>query len=258
MPPQALLWLLGAAALLAGCGGPAAPSAAPTPVLPEAVLTPFPPAGLANPASVFCEQVGGRLALRTDAAGNVSGNCGFSDGSSCEEWALFRGECVPPSTLPAPPSARPAATAAGQARWATVEVSRFGYAFEAPADAEIELRADWPGVAITGPLTNNERWPQIIISHPADREDYRPPPGVDLAAWMTERELVVGRRLADATIGGERAIHTRFDRSPQSFAVDRYFFARGGRLYTIVIGHAGDREDWALYQHFLDSFHFLQ
>lgn len=51
--------------------------------------------GLPNPASVYCEENGGRLDLRADADGGVRGICVFPDGSECEEWAYFRGECAP-------------------------------------------------------------------------------------------------------------------------------------------------------------------
>ena len=50
---------------------------------------------LPNPASVFCEEQGGKLEIRTDADGNQSGVCLFQDGSECDEWAYFRGECQP-------------------------------------------------------------------------------------------------------------------------------------------------------------------
>jgi putative hemolysin len=52
-------------------------------------------ANLPNPASVYCEQNGGRLELEQDASGGVSGVCIFADGSECDEWAYFRGECKP-------------------------------------------------------------------------------------------------------------------------------------------------------------------
>ena len=52
------------------------------------------------------------------------------------------------------------------------------------------------------------------------------------------------------------AIHTRHDRSPQSFADDRYFFAKSGQLFMVVIGHAGDKEDWGTYNRFLESIQF--
>jgi heat shock protein HslJ len=51
------------------------------------------PVGLANPASVYCEEQGGTLEIRSDTDGNQYGVCIFADGSECEEWAFFRGEC---------------------------------------------------------------------------------------------------------------------------------------------------------------------
>ena len=51
-----------------------------------------PGAGLANPASVYCLEQGGTLDMREESAGTV-GYCRFADGSECEEWAFFRGEC---------------------------------------------------------------------------------------------------------------------------------------------------------------------
>ena len=50
---------------------------------------------LANPASVYCEEQGGTLEIRTDAEGGQAGYCLFDDGSECEEWAYYRGECQP-------------------------------------------------------------------------------------------------------------------------------------------------------------------
>ena len=42
--------------------------------------------GVPNPAAVFCEKNGGKLDLTT-------GMCTFTNGTKCEEWAFFRGEC---------------------------------------------------------------------------------------------------------------------------------------------------------------------
>lgn len=53
---------------------------------------------MANPASVNCEAKGGKLEIRTNAEGGQYGECLFSDGSSCEERAFFRGECSPKQT----------------------------------------------------------------------------------------------------------------------------------------------------------------
>ena len=66
-------------------------------------------AGMANPASVFCEENGGTLQIRTGPDGGQLGVCIFADGSECEEWAYFRSECKPGDSLPAESdSARPA------------------------------------------------------------------------------------------------------------------------------------------------------
>ena len=50
--------------------------------------------GIANPASVFCAEHNGTLELKTDASGQY-GVCSFANGTKCEEWAYFRGECSP-------------------------------------------------------------------------------------------------------------------------------------------------------------------
>ncbi|HBM45967.1 MAG: hypothetical protein UT05_C0001G0056 [Parcubacteria group bacterium GW2011_GWF2_38_76] len=49
--------------------------------------------GIANPASVYCIDQGGRSEIRTSADGSQFGVCIFSDNSECDEWAFFRGEC---------------------------------------------------------------------------------------------------------------------------------------------------------------------
>ena len=45
---------------------------------------------LANPASTYCVQQGGKLSIQKDAAGNQSGLCTLPDGTAMDEWALFR------------------------------------------------------------------------------------------------------------------------------------------------------------------------
>jgi len=52
-------------------------------------------AGLPNPASVYCQEQGYVLEIRSDEEGNQYGVCVFPDGSECDEWAFFRGECGP-------------------------------------------------------------------------------------------------------------------------------------------------------------------
>jgi putative hemolysin len=88
--------------LLAACGLPAQPTVPPPATQPAPgpleTVTP-PPAGLPNPASTHCLDQGGRLEIVTLAEGQV-GVCVLADGSLCEEWALFRGECKPGQFLP--------------------------------------------------------------------------------------------------------------------------------------------------------------
>lgn len=49
---------------------------------------------MANPASEHCVDEEGRLEIRDTSGGQV-GYCIFPDGSECEEWAFFKGECAP-------------------------------------------------------------------------------------------------------------------------------------------------------------------
>lgn len=51
--------------------------------------------GIANPASVYCEEQGGTVDIRTDESGNQIGYCVFEDGTEVEEWAYYRGEAEP-------------------------------------------------------------------------------------------------------------------------------------------------------------------
>jgi putative hemolysin len=62
---------------------------------PGSAATDTPQADMPNPASVYCEQNGNKLEIRTAADGSQSGICVFPDGGACDEWAFFRGECGP-------------------------------------------------------------------------------------------------------------------------------------------------------------------
>jgi putative hemolysin len=60
---------------------------------PEPAATDIPKACIPNPASVYCDQNGNKHEIRTAADGSQNGICVFPDGSECDEWAYFRGEC---------------------------------------------------------------------------------------------------------------------------------------------------------------------
>ena len=62
---------------------------------PESVPTDMPQAGMPNPASVYCTQQGNTHEIRTADDGSQTGICIFPDGSTCDEWAYYRGECGP-------------------------------------------------------------------------------------------------------------------------------------------------------------------
>ena len=85
----ALLSLIVAALLLGACGAQPEPTAD----------TFQSPVEVANPASQHCVEQGFQLEMRTTAEG-TAGYCIFADGTECEEWAFFRGECGPGTPRP--------------------------------------------------------------------------------------------------------------------------------------------------------------
>lgn len=63
----------------------------------EVQVTPTPSdgiGGVANPAAVYCREQGHDYEIRTALTGDQYGVCLFDDGSECDAWAYFRGECV--------------------------------------------------------------------------------------------------------------------------------------------------------------------
>jgi predicted secreted protein/putative hemolysin len=62
-------------------------------------------AGLANPAAVWCEEMGYRYEIRSDAAGNQYGVCIFPNGTERDAWEAYREAhpegCAPPPDTPA-------------------------------------------------------------------------------------------------------------------------------------------------------------
>jgi putative hemolysin len=59
----------------------------------DTAATDMPQANMPNPASVHCTQNGNKLEIRNAADGSQNGICVFPDGSTCDEWAYYRGEC---------------------------------------------------------------------------------------------------------------------------------------------------------------------
>lgn len=95
----------------------------------ESAVTKGDRADLANPAAVHCVDLGYTL---------DEGDCVFPNGSRCEQWAFFRGECAPAPTPPPPPAsactplAGPAqGPGVGMANPATVYCAQLGHSFDA-------------------------------------------------------------------------------------------------------------------------------
>jgi putative hemolysin len=99
--------------------------------------------GIPNPASVFCSEQGYTLEVRSDESGGQSGYCLFPDGSECEEWAYYRGECAPAgegddSTQPtAIPTPRPIDPEDYQGWW-TYNHPVYGFSLMLPEDWIVE------------------------------------------------------------------------------------------------------------------------
>ncbi|PTX53516.1 hypothetical protein IQ03_00432 [Gemmobacter caeni] len=72
-----------ALALCAGCGGGGGRQAA------EPSNSRW--ASMSNPASQYCAELGGRLEMRQEQAGEA-GYCHMPDGTVVEEWQLYRGK----------------------------------------------------------------------------------------------------------------------------------------------------------------------
>ena len=91
-----------------------------------------------NPASAFCIEQGFTSEIRTAADGSQSGVCIFPDGSECDEWAYFRGECGP--TVPA----TEAVDMSVYAGWMEYVESNYEFKFRYPPEwtAELDLRND--------------------------------------------------------------------------------------------------------------------
>jgi uncharacterized protein len=127
---------------LAACAAPQTP--APTATAPAALdlaPTATAPAAMPNPASVYCAQTGNKLEIRTAGDGSQYGVCLFPDGSTCDEWAYYRGECglaVPQSPTPAMAAEATPSASGGN----TGENASGGYM----APGTSEAIADWWGV----------------------------------------------------------------------------------------------------------------
>lgn len=162
-------------------------------VISYAVLRPVratePGSGVAlpNPASAYCEEKGYRLELRTAADGSQYGICVFPDGSECEEWAFYRGECDPagtPTEAVRPTIAlNPAAGSPGQA----IQVTGSGFA----PGASVALRLGVPNAGLSK---------QNLATAVADAQGAFEAELALPAVWPGAQMLIVERELVIAAV----------------------------------------------------------
>lgn len=116
------------------------PQSQPTP---DSVPTDIPQANMPNPASAYCVEQGFKSEIRTAAGGSQAGYCIFPDGSECDEWAYFRGECAPASqgepTFPPTkiPTVRPIDPNNYQGWW-TYTHTEYGFSLMLPEEWKVE------------------------------------------------------------------------------------------------------------------------
>ena len=169
---KSILAFLAISLALVVCATPPA-QPAPTP-LPTSVSQVHIP----NPASVFCEEQGHRLEIRTTEDGSQTGMCIFENGSECEEWAYYRGECKAPGTQA--PTAAPVLPEAYQGWW-TYTHSGYGFSIMLPEDWIVE-EASASDSLLNGHLL------QLHPKYTADKENIRMTfrrSGEDTLLWPT-------------------------------------------------------------------------
>jgi len=110
----------------------------------QSQLPPGEGGGLPNPASVYCQEKGYTLEIRTAEDGGQMGVCIFPDGSECDEWAFYLGECSPAgstptvaltpysTTEPTPPQAL------DYAGWGEYANDLYGFSFRYPPEWALE------------------------------------------------------------------------------------------------------------------------
>ncbi len=145
------------------------PQIAPATALPAATAAPdrSDAAGMANPASVHCQEQGGNLVIRTAADGSQSGICEFDDGSECDEWAFFRGECGPSEAAATPADKVTSRQQPSAAQAPAVDAAKNALAAELGLKMdEISLKSvsekDWPDACL-GLAAPGEMCAQVIV-----------------------------------------------------------------------------------------------
>ncbi|MGE5222873.1 MAG: DUF333 domain-containing protein [Omnitrophica WOR_2 bacterium] len=161
-------------------------------------------ASIANPAAVNCEQKGYRSEIRTADDGSQSAACVFPDGSECDEWAFFRGECAPGTQTPS--TSLDTVLAVGERPQATldetqnkaIEIVRNQLASQLKVEGSsldmISIEAiDWPdaclGLPQEGEMCAQVITPGFLITFASGDKNYAF--HTDLAAGVLRQEAAV-------------------------------------------------------------------
>jgi putative hemolysin len=205
-----------AGALIAGCAQQAGPSAPAT-----TQPTTGAGAGIANPASVNCINIGGTLEIKTDATGGQYGMCTFKNGTSCEEWALFRGEGCKSGVAATPTGTT---NAVGLANPASVNCEKVGGKVDIKKDA---TGAEY-GMCLFPNGTSCEEWALFRGEGCKDAS----------GAAVTTTAPVIGMPNPAAVYCGDIGGTSKAVKSPDGSEYGMCVFTNGTAC-----------EEWALYRH---------
>lgn len=172
-------------------------------------------------------------------------------GSAGYTWCEVKEKCL--RTWEEECEAKEHPSIAEEVDWRNYTNEKLGYGVSYPGICTVSTDLG-QSVDFTGPLENNEWWPRITIAH-RDTDFYNPPAGTDVVEWVQKfPELKEGK---EVSIDGLTTLHFVQERSPQAYGADYYYFIKEGQLYQITLLHTADRQDWPLYDKFLESFTFV-
>ena len=137
--------------------------------------------------------------------------------------------------------------------WKAYTNVKLGYSLKYPGDVKIMGADRDKMVQFEGPLVDNEYWPVFSVEH-YDSEFYRPPTGTDVRQWIADADFQYDELGDEMAIAELPAVHLVYQEGPQAYGSDDYYFISGEQLFHIKILHTGGRQDWAMYDAFLNSF----
>jgi hypothetical protein len=142
--------------------------------------------------------------------------------------------------------------------WGTYRNEEHGYEVKFPPGVTPLWDDQARAVTFEGPLEDNEHWPMFFVGH-ATTLFYNPDDSTSVREWVESHSGLPENSFSeDIEIAGLEAYHLVQSRSPQAYAADHYYLIKDSQLFSIVILHAGDKQDWPMYNQFLASFTFLE